>query len=114
MNNTLHTPGPWELTDNSILAHNRSTQIIEHPRLKWEILKPSTESGKKLVSEMIIACNANARLISAAPDLLSALQWFADELPGIIRQYCPEGVPIQVANAHDAARSAIAKAKGAA
>lgn len=53
-----------------------------------------------------------ARLISAAPDLLSALQWFADELPEIIRQYCPEGVPTKVGEAHEAARNAIAKAKG--
>jgi len=55
---------------------------------------------------------ANARLIAAAPELLAALQYFATQLPGIIRQCCPQGVPMEVADAVDAARAAIQKAQG--
>lgn len=105
MNNTLHTPAPWDLNGNGILLHPVTnaqlvTQRIETSLGSFEILDETNEP------------DANARLIAAAPDLLSALQWFADELPEIIRQYCPEGVPIRVAHAYDAAWVAIAKAKG--
>jgi hypothetical protein len=93
MNNTLHTPGPFPLRitkndDHFVIVTNHETHYAK-------TFDPSA-----------------AHLISAAPDLLSALQWFADELPEVIRQYCPEGVPIRVAHAYDAAWVAIAKAKG--
>lgn len=91
MNNTLHTPAPWK--------HDSTWGLIKY--------------GKTEICALHSGNLANAHLISAAPDLLSALQWFADELPGIIRQYCPEGVPVQVGKAHEAARNAIDKAKGA-
>lgn len=96
-----HTPGPWKSTDNGIFANELNAHgnfyICSLPFVNEE----TSEKEK-----------ANLALISAAPDLLSALRWFADELPGIIRAHCPTGVPMSVASAHDAARAAIAKAEG--
>lgn len=56
--------------------------------------------------------HADAVLFAAAPELLKVAQWVADELPGIIRAHCPLGLPTSVAEAHDLARAAIAKAEG--
>lgn len=63
-------------------------------------------------SQMADSFEANAHLIAAAPELLAALEFFANELPSIIRQCCPNGVPMSVSEAHDKAAQAISKAKG--
>ncbi len=74
-----HTPGPWFLNG---LAHtttggNRFASGVIHIG--------AGESPKTLVAKVewrelsTIECKANARLIAAAPDLLAALQWLADE-----------------------------------
>lgn len=98
------TPGPW--TAYEIGAEDGTWN-------KWSIVHNGPiayggDNGKGSENS-----KATAQLMAAAPELLNALQWFADELPGIIRQSCPQGVPMEVARAHEAARAAIAKARGA-
>jgi hypothetical protein len=52
-----------------------------------------------------------ASLALAAPELLEIALWVQNELPGVIRQNCPLGVPLSVSAVHDAARAVIAKAE---
>lgn len=85
-----HTPEPW----HAVLQSAFSIETLDGHQLCF------------------IRNGADARLIAAAPELLEALQWFVDELPSIIRQCCPSGVPLSVANAHDKARAAILKVTG--
>jgi len=91
MNNTLHTPAPWkcDLVSLKIWANDGNTEIAR------------TSSDVSISEE-----EANARLISAAPDLLSAL----DSLLNKINAHGLE-------NKHmiatiEKAELAIAKAKG--
>jgi hypothetical protein len=86
MNNTLHTPGPWQLTfgENDAAIHNDVTiASINDDALAWE---------------------ANANLISAAPDLLQVVADYV--LLCDLHDY--------VGAVPDAAREALRKAKGAA
>ena len=88
MSETKHTPGPWR-TD----AHNGFPLDIEDPG-EYMIAK-ATPCAK---------AEANARLISAAPDLLDALQTVVANAP---EPYCA------ITRAVDAqCRAAIAKATG--
>ena len=90
MNNTLHTPGPWK--------HDSTWALIKY--------------GKTEICALHSGNLANAHLISAAPDLLSALESaynaIAWDIPG-------ENLSDQDEEALlDVIRAAIAKAKGAA
>jgi hypothetical protein len=76
MNNTPHTPGPWK--------HDATWGIIKH--------------GKNEICALHSGNIANAHLISAAPELLSALERIAKI----------SGVTAEAA----IARAAIAKAEG--
>jgi hypothetical protein len=88
MNNTLHTPSPWkcDLVSLKIWANDGNTEIAR------------TSSDVSISEE-----EANARLISAAPDLLSTLQ---DICAMIVS---PNDTRADIL-AH--ARTAIAKAEG--
>ena len=102
MNNTLHTPGPWQLTfgENDAAIHNDVTiASINDDALAWE---------------------ANAHLISSAPDLLSALEILLSAVKFIECQ-SDEGRLFSIERLHMGhdkgireAKEAIAKAKGAA
>lgn len=84
MNNTPHTPAPWK--------HDSTWGLIKH--------------GKTEICALHSGNIANARLIAAAPDLLSALEKLADyvfELEG--KQNICTSVWMD-------AKEAIAKAKG--
>ena len=94
MNTSKNTPGPYPLT----VRQGERFIIV-------------TNQGNHYASTFDPAA---ARLISAAPELLAALEYFADRLPGIIRECCPQGVPVEVGDAHKAALAALAKARGAA
>ena len=71
---TKHTPGPWEMgpiiagEDIFILADNRKTAIARASNL--ETYANTFEKLRPLAAE----CEANARLIAAAPDMLDALR----------------------------------------
>jgi hypothetical protein len=96
---TKHTPGPWEMgpiiagEDIFILADNRKAAIAKASNL--EIYANTFEKLRPLAAE----CEANARLIAAAPELLEALKAILDETGGM-------GGPFTTA------RAAIAKATG--
>jgi hypothetical protein len=95
--NTKHTPGPW-----GALGRNRHEQktiplrSIHCERLGYSIAFVSYDRDGET--------EANARLISAAPDLLAACIAMLDERSGAA----------QLSDASQAARAAIAKATGAA
>lgn len=71
---TFNTPGPWYVTEYAILAHNGGTHILEHPKLKWEKLDSITGSRGNIICKMLAECEANARLIAAAPELLELVE----------------------------------------
>lgn len=87
MNNTLHTPGPWQVSPyNNITSRNGTVA-------KTEQMPGNYDSERE----------ANARLISAAPDLLAICEEIAND------SKC------DLVNSERRIRlySAIAKAKGA-
>lgn len=78
-----HTPGPWETRE---IAHE-ATPYAKRWVYRMEIIAPQYLYGKRthsrLICQMIDFCEwtdhpDNARLIASAPDLLEALQPFAD------------------------------------
>ena len=85
MNNTQHTPAPWKYDST------------------WGIIK----YGKTEICALHSGNLANAHLISAAPDLLSALE----EMMSVFQDH--EQYDEESAEVVGAARAAIAKAKGA-
>jgi len=93
-----HTPGPWKVGPRQ-LADN-TVEITEYPGYPSVIARvcprPHYNDDQK----------ANARLIAAAPDLLSVLNTILDEVDA---DYT-EGVPLP--SWDTAAREAIAKAVG--
>ena len=90
MSETKHTPGPWR-TD----ARNGFPLDIEDPG-EYMIAK-ATPCAK---------AEANARLISAAPDLLDALKELLD------REWQDDEGDYTLEMAHRKARAAISKATG--
>jgi hypothetical protein len=89
-----HTPGPWEIDGDWIITADAGIPICELP------LDNEVEWG---APDLIAEVKSTARLISAAPDLLAALQ----ELVG------QRDAHFHTVPAWDAARAAIAKATGA-
>ena len=87
-----HTNGPWA----RIIADGYT---VRHPQIYSDTgpVANATWLGDGRIDEL----NANARLISAAPDLLAALEALLDYENGI-----------QKAKAEQMARAAIAKAGG--
>lgn len=94
-----HTPGPWA---TAIVDHGELKQVetihapaVQYGRTMFKIVQPGGIWGRSLAE-----CDANARLIAAAPDLLAELEIIhanAAESPEWIRRH---------------AAAAIAKAKG--
>ena len=85
--NAKHTPGPW--------TRNRAINTVDMGR--YSVICPFGADSKKHVSEI----EANMRIISAAPDLLAALE-------AMIAKIDADKLPISCS----LARAAIAKAKG--
>jgi len=85
MNNTLHTPAPWK--------HDPTWGIIKY--------------GKSEICALHSGNLANAHLISAAPDLLEALERAENALNWFINDEGECDI-----EALDTTRAAIAKAKG--
>ena len=92
MNTTKHTPGPWKF------AHGTDEQLVH----EWsDVAYIDTRIPERTKAEQI----ANARLISAAPELLDALR-------DIIGQ-CDDGkAALDNNGTYKKARAAIAKATG--
>lgn len=99
---TQHTPGPWEAEINMIVAHVYTKADI-YPRTVADLIIPvwAATSPDSTTRNRVAA---DAQLIAAAPDLLSALQ--------DIYEMCEGYVPNTSKAAWSAARIAIAKATG--
>lgn len=91
---TKHTPGPWQLD------HRGYTFIVAAPKhgyITRDVCRMDASTMSAFHRE------ANARLIAAAPDLLTALEEVLPHVEFSHRQFKAEV---------DAARAAIAKATG--
>jgi hypothetical protein len=88
---TQHTPGPWKVVDESIVTSddNHCIAVIESDG-GYEVVRPQRR--------------ANAKLIAAAPDLLTALEDLTDRVDLVLYRGYVGSARIK------AARAAIAKA----
>ena len=125
---TEHTPGPW-------IYHWTLPQEIRIGWIKEHGEKPRTSPAEFLDSDghnLVIArlpldrksdepteeMKANARLIASAPDLLAALQRLQQSYYPLTRRKSESHLDASLRwsdeqdKAHDAARTAIAKARG--
>jgi hypothetical protein len=104
-NETQHTPGPWRFNENPTHADltiwgSEGTAVV-------------TDLGDRLTTYKQNC--ANARLIAAAPELLAALKSIESELSDLLFQRTLDSTLPEfyaVRDARNAARQAIAKAKG--
>ena len=108
MNKSQHTPGPWQFVAIPRQDHEDGSVTVPHFRVDgdgWEGLY--TDS---MMPVGIDEREANARLIAAAPELLSATQglllWLADETIARRLEGREDCGPVK------AALAAIAKARG--
>jgi hypothetical protein len=102
--NNKHTPGPWIYDETWGLIHDaRKSAQGPHESAAEICAIHAGRTGKRDESK------ANARLIAAAPELLAALQTMVEQAGC----YMDDGEATkEEMNAMDAARAAIAKAKG--
>ena len=98
MTQTTHTPGPWFIDGT---ASDDCLDVYHHNGRICMIYCDSTQNP---TAEDLAEAEANARLIAAAPDLLAALS-------NIILS-SDANCGDSLANAIEAARNAINKAKG--
>lgn len=89
-----HTPGPWEIT-RSFDPGYKNISAPKHTALAQVVWCMEDEERSPM-------CEANAHLIAAAPELLEALE-------ALVADESKEYIPTRL---WDAARAAIAKAKG--
>ena len=102
-----HTPGPWKIQakkSNGIIDEDQALAIVcdNNDTASWDVAAVWLDAGNEHGG---IAASANASLIAAAPDLLAALE-------NVMRE--AGASPYVSRNTYDAARTAIAKAKGGA
>jgi len=107
MTNATHTPGPWEAADNNTgtgtnIRNGAGTllAVVHSYRANPDKSYPNADTRR-----------ANARLISAAPDLLEALER-AIEYVERFGDMNHEPLPGDCAATLYASRAAIAKARG--
>lgn len=108
-----HTPGPWS-TQLWKLGENKTPQIVVNGKSDCiafvKDLWPEKQGDEMRDAEM----NANARLIAAAPDLLAAARSILEmTAAALCHVNCVHPAFTSIKAAHDAAKLAIAKAKGA-
>jgi len=66
------TPGPWDIWRLAPDSDHRQRNII------------TTQDGEEEICG-IVECDANARLIAAAPELYQTIQFACDEIDGILQ-----------------------------
>lgn len=123
MADATHTQGPWKVKFRESKPHTTHyTDKYWHDQ--WLIKGPNNKHSPVAVVKVEgfgsgpskAVRKANATLIAAAPDLLAALEAVIEDLGGGIEQADEEGVSqdwLEGANNRlDAAKAAIAKAKG--
>jgi len=94
-----HTPGPWEIKAHPDSCY-RFISAPEHIALAQVVWRVEEEDRSP-------ACEANAHLIAAAPELLEVLEWYVEKVADLKRY----GVMIET-SLQERAEKAIAKAKG--
>lgn len=113
---TEHTPGPWAAVKSTTLATSRAGRfelacITVMPAGSYRGPVADLQSCDHIQGITMAECEANARLISAAPDLLAALidleDAYCDAGPEMTREKRAFGQ-----RSLAAARAAIAKARG--
>jgi len=112
MKNTLHTPGPWAINTCNENGPSLDSFYLSTTAQTWDgneeeriVCRFPTGTGQ--FSDMGRENLANARLISSAPDLLSALEFLlADYIEINGENLTGSSVPA------DKAREALRKAKG--
>lgn len=101
MTTVPHTPGPWILDDFEISGEISGASVCRVLESSdFSCIEEGTEA------DVQAECEANARVIAAAPDMLSALKMAVDGFAGEVRERDP--IPAWLGPAIDA----IAKAEG--
>jgi hypothetical protein len=95
-----HTPGPWKSVHD---PHYPGMMVVEGPEMPITIITSAIGVDFKSYVRRV----ANAHLIAAAPDLLAALEACESAM-----QSCMADFNQYDQAAYDAARAAIARAKG--
>ena len=106
MNETKHTPGPWELTTRGTNISGVHVACTIYMQNGGTVDLQSQEHLGRSDALLADECVANARLIAAAPDLLEALQRLSGQCD---RMLLPGQKPT---SAEQNARDVIAKATG--
>ena len=102
MKTTNHSPKPWRIWQNRVAPNQTEIEIYDAQNYKLANIAHWKDEGAE-------ESKANAHLISAAPDLLSALRFLlADYIAIEGEKLTGSSVPA------DMARAAIAKAEGVA
>ena len=107
-----HTPGPWWLGVSEHGRHFRAVDAKGHGELATVVWLMDDDD---LYCAPSPECEANARLIAAAPDLLEALIKVTTTLAWNAHGECRaihDGPIMPSSQAIEVARAAIAKAKG--
>ena len=102
MTTTKHTPGPWEIGDieDGWVEIDSRISNIHHLGLAKVVWKMEDD-------EKTPRCEANARLIAAAPEMLEALEFFVERFSPVEHELI-----FSKRHALQKARAAIAKATG--
>lgn len=102
---TVHTPTPWEADKYfPLLANFRDANGTP-------LFVVEGENAHAIAALIVRAVNSHAALVAINAELLSIADFVANELPGLIRQSCPNGVPMSIASLHDSARAVLARAE---
>lgn len=106
MSTAKHTPGPWFRDTRSGLNCDVRAKSGRNVALCWGL---ASNNATNYRADYRAECDANARLIAAAPELLEALLDAYEESA----QSCADiGIPDEGIGWHAKARAAIAKATG--
>lgn len=104
---TKHTQGPWQVSDLDPVVVIAESEQDDADDSFIAMTMPDSETGRSVATERDYA---NARLIAAAPDLLAALEAMLAEFGN--QRFKVQRDFSKMVNI-EAARKAIARAKGA-
>lgn len=97
-----HTPGPW---GNRYFNRNGKIEIHTHTHVMCHVMCREIDRSGSVDDASVSEAEANARLITAAPELLEACQAVLESLNrNLSDEFLPE--------TRDCLRAAIAKATG--
>lgn len=105
---TKHTPGPWTIDSNAIVAtfEGQEVQLCSMNRTQWSA--PHQDKNLRLAAQT----QANARLIAAAPEMAEFVRQMALVLRIAVHGVGPQAV--NWSNVESDARALLARIDGAA